>query len=309
MIWWIGGAVLLLAGVVLGGGYYAYRNAYAAPPRGRDALEYTPLYGAYWGRAVPLIEELKRTPFEAVTIRSADGLTLAGQYYEIREGAPVILLFHGWRSIAMRDFCGGFRLAADAGCNVLLVDQRAHGLSEGRALTFGVREREDCLAWAQYAAERFPGVPLVLCGVSMGAATVTMAASLPLPETVVGIIADSPYSSPAAIVRKVAVEDRHLPGWLAMPLAHIGAVLFAGFRLGDADGEEAMRHAAVPVLLIHGDADDFVPCEMSAGLERACASPVRREIFPGAGHVMGYMIDTPRYTQIWNDFLHEVLPQ
>lgn len=135
----------------------------------------------------------------------------AAQYYAGRPGAPVQIMMHGYKSGAERDFCGGAQIAVQGGYHVLLVDQRAHGKSEGRCLTFGIQERYDCRAWVNYAVGRFGAdTKILLYGVSMGAATVLMAGGLNLPRNVVGIVADCGYSSPAAIIRKV-IRDQHLP--------------------------------------------------------------------------------------------------
>jgi len=98
---------------------------------------------------------MEQIPFEAVTIRSFDGLTLYGRYYHMKDGAPVKIIFHGYRSMALRDCAGGFALSRKLGMNVLAVDQRAHGNSGGHVITFGVLERRDCLSWIRYINGRF----------------------------------------------------------------------------------------------------------------------------------------------------------
>ena len=102
-----------------------------------------------------IYQQLTNRPCESVTIVSADGLTLSGRYYHVRDGAPLDLCFHGYRSHPFTDFSGGAELSLSMGHNLLLVDQRAHGKSEGRTISFGILERQDVLCWANYAAERF----------------------------------------------------------------------------------------------------------------------------------------------------------
>jgi hypothetical protein len=122
-----------------------------------------------------LYEQMSALPFERVEIRSRDGLRLVGSYYHRNDGAPVKIEFHGYRSAATRDFCGANELDVLTGCNVLLVDQRAHGLSDGTSITFGILERFDVVSWANYVVDRFgPDVKILLSGVSMGAATVAV---------------------------------------------------------------------------------------------------------------------------------------
>ncbi|MBQ9761429.1 MAG: alpha/beta hydrolase [Clostridia bacterium] len=255
-----------------------------------------------------LIREFDAVKFESVEIRSEDGLRLFGRYYHVADGAPLHIQFHGYRSYAMRDFCGGNPLVRSCGHNTLVVDQRAHGKSEGHTIAFGIKEKRDCLLWVEYACRRFgKETPIFLSGVSMGAATVLMATELPLPENVVGVIADCPYSSPRAIIRRVAGK-MGFPVPLAYPFVVVGAFLFGGITgLADEGAVRAVKRARVPILIIHGEADTFVPCEMSREIAAVCASPVRLETFPDADHAMSYMSDYERYRQISVEFAEACL--
>ena len=136
----------------------------------------------------------------------------------------------------------------------------------------------------------------------MGATTVLMAAGLGLPENVIGIIADCPYSSPKEIIMKVC-SDMKLPARLMYSFVRLGAKLYGHFDLEAADAAEAVCHAKVPILLIHGEDDRFVPCSMSQKIfERFKeANPdgnMLLETFPGAGHGISFMEDEVRYGRI-----------
>ena len=190
--------------------------------------------------------------------------------------------------------------------NLLLVDQRAHGKSGGKTITFGVLERFDVLTWAEEVVRRFGAeTEILLSGVSMGAASVLMASSLPLPANVRGILADCPYSSPKGIIEKV-VSDHHLPGWGVYPFVRLGARLFGGFDSSAASAIGAVGEAKVPILLAHGEEDTFVPCGMSREIAAAKAS-VRFFTYPGADHGLSYFSDPVRYRKMCDDFRREVL--
>lgn len=249
---------------------------------------------------------MESTQCEDVTISSHDGLTLHGRYYDIKQGAPLIIVFHGYRSPAVRDCAGAFSLGLKLGYNVLAVDQRAHGKSGGRVISFGIRERFDCHAWIEYANSRFgSNTPIVLSGISMGAATVLMAVSVELPNNVCGIMADCPYSSPSAIIRKVCREVGYPPA-ITYPFIWLGALLFGGFRLTQTDAVTAVKMARIPILLIHGEDDRFVPCEMCREIYQNCIDIAQLHTFPGAGHGLSYILDHERYEKICADFLHRV---
>ena len=301
-------ALIILPGLLLlalGVAYGAYRFAYYSPHKNQndpylapDGHRYTPEDGPTYG----LIREMDELPFEPVTIRSRDGLQLFGRYYAVAEGAPLQIQMHGYRGHALRDFCGGNKLAREAGLNTLVVDQRAHGKSEGHTISFGINERWDCLQWAEYAAQRWPGVPISLAGISMGAATVLMASDLPLPEEVKGIIADCGYSSPRAIIKHVC-WSLPKPFRIFYPFTSLSAELFGHFDPDSGSALGAVSNTRIPILLLHGEADDFVPCEMSREIAAACASKVRLETFPGADHGVSYLSDPERYGRIVKEFL------
>ena len=249
---------------------------------------------------------MQRVPFEEITISSYDGTVLYGRYYHQKDGAPVELLFHGYRSHPYRDCSGGHALSRKMGFNALVVDQRSHGNSGGHTICFGIKERIDCLCWIRYLNSRFgTASPIILSGLSMGAATVLMSAGLELPGNVACIIADSPYSSPTAIIEKVC-RDKKYPLFLCRPFLHLGALIFGGFRLGSCTAKDAVRSCKVPVLLIHGEADHFVPSEMSMQIAAACASRVEVATFPGAGHGLSYLTDPVRYEALVCRFLQSL---
>ncbi len=302
-----------LLALILLGAFYAYRVAFHSPQRGRGQPPPLPRIEKLTkdGDDPNLVicramEEMAALPFERVYIKSHDGLRLAADYYHVRDGAPLQIQLHGYRGSGLRDFCGGNRLARQMGHNTLVIHQRSHGESEGHAIAFGLNERRDCQGWAEYAAHRFGGdVPIFLTGVSMGAATAIMAAGLPLPENVVGVIADSPYSSPREIILKVA-GDMKLPPRLALPFVWLGAKIFGGFTLSREGCIQAAAETKLPILLIHGAEDDFVPPEMSARIA-AAAPNARREEFPDASHGVSYIMDPMRYKAVTEEFVRQCL--
>ena len=128
----------------------------------------------------------------------------------------------------------------------------------------------------------------------MGAATVLMASALELPQNVRGIIADCGYSSPREIIRKV-IGEMKLPVWAAYPFARLGAWLWGGFRLESGSPEDSLKRAKVPVLILHGEDDRFVPCGMGRANYDACVSEKRLVTVPGAGHGLSCLIDPDTY--------------
>lgn len=254
-----------------------------------------------------VIADFLEVPYEEVSITSHDGLTLTGRYYHVAEGAPLEIQCHGYKGNAIRDFAGAWRIAKAAGRNVLLINQRCHGGSEGKTITFGILERQDVLSWIRYANGRFGNVPILLNGVSMGAATVLMVAGMALPENVKGVIADCPYDAPSNIIKKVLDQDMGMPVKVVYPLIRMGGILYGKFNLNADSPLEAVKKAAVPILLIHGDEDHFVPYPMSCRLHAAAPEKVEFHTIPGAGHALNYVTSPERYTEIVNAFTAKYL--
>lgn len=240
------------------------------------------------------------------SITSEDGLTLHGYYYEYKKGAITEILFHGYHGYAERDLSGGVDRCHRLGRNALIVDQRACGASDGSTTTFGVLESDDCLRWVDFAiSELGEDVELVLTGVSMGAATVMIAAGERLPRNVKYVLADCGYTSAEDIIKKV-IRDMKLPADILYPFATLGARLFGGFRLNSRSPIEAVKHATVPIIFIHGDADDFVPCEMSERLYEACSSKKMLTRIEGAGHGIAFPANEEKYLDALREFSEEI---
>lgn len=297
--------------ITVAASYVCYRLCFFVPKQTEADLYRLPdteQYAPYREAMTQMVKTVLALPYEDVWITSDDGLRLHGKYYAGQPGAPVQIMMHGYKSGAERDFCGGLQIAVQGGFHVLLVDQRAHGKSEGKCLTFGILERYDCRAWVKYAVGRFGAdAKIFLYGVSMGAATVLMAGGLALPHNVVGIVADCGYSSPAGIIQKV-IRDQHLPVFPVYYLIRLGGKLFGGFDLESATVTEALAHCQIPVLLIHGEDDRFVPCEMGRENYAQCAAPNKHLLtVPGAGHGLSYMVDRGAYLTALESFTGSVL--
>lgn len=285
--------------------YITYRFAFFNSNRVPDdphRIPNGPKYDCLKDEIHELIDSTLAIPYERVSIRSRDGLKLSAKFYRTAPGNRVAILMHGWHGIAERDFAGGVQAHLEKGDNVLLVDERAHNRSEGHTITFGVKERYDCLDWIEYVQRTFGGdTPIVLHGVSMGAAVVMMAADLGLPENVKGIIADSGYTSPKAIICKV-VKDRKINPRIAWPFLKTGARLFGHFDPEDADTTKSLQRNRLPLLIIHGTGDDFVPFEMGEANYNATRGPRFMTKVTGAPHVMAYMYDKKLYFEKLDEF-------
>ena len=257
-----------------------------------------------------LMDEMDALDGETVSISVGKKKELYATYYHVTDNAPLHIQFHGYKGNYLRDFCGGNKLARDMGHNTLVIQQRGHTKSFGRTISFGIKERHDCLSWIKYANERFGDkTPIILSGISMGGATVIMASEMDLPNNIACIIADCPYSSPKEIIMREAKRMKY-PAKLIMPFIRLGGALFGGFDLFESDALRAVKNAKCPILLIHGENDRFVPCDMSREIyENSDKSKTKIVTFPSAAHGMSYVVDTERYTKEVESFVSNALAQ
>ena len=232
------------------------------------------------------------------SILSEDGLRLYGHYIP-PEGQQrgVFLQVHGYRSCGFHDFCGCVGHMTRDGFGCLVIDQRCHGLSEGDTICFGVRERYDILLWCRFIETEFPGMPVILDGVSMGAATVMAASALDLPTNVSGIIADCGYTSMQDIFNKVIRQKFRLPPFPLVPLAELYCRAKNGFGFSDVRSADCLAQAKVPVLLAHGEADNFVPYSMAVEIYEAVKDKIDIEFVSvrDAGHGLSYLVNYDQY--------------
>ena len=296
--------------VVLVTAYICYRMAFYVPPRKAgeqtQPLSLGDIYTPYLPQMKIWKEEMDKLPHEQLQVTSFDGLTLYGKFYEYAPGAPIELMFHGYRGSAQRDLCGGVQRCFALGRSALVVDQRCCGRSQGKTITFGIHERRDCMTWLELMEEKFPDRKIILCGISMGASTVMMMADEELPSNVVGILADCGYSSAKGIIQKV-IGDMHLPPKLAYPFVKLGARLFGGFDLEEKTPLDALKNSRLPVIFFHGEGDDFVPCDMSREAYDVCTSKKQLVTIPGAGHGLAYLADPETYLKELGAFFAQEL--
>ena len=266
--------------------------------------EYEPFYP-------DMIEWTKRAralPHKKVEIRTFDGLTLRGRYYEHSKDAPIEIMMHGYTGNLERDLSGGIFRALDIGHSVLLFDHRASGLSDGNVITFGINESRDCRRWIDYVLTNInPNAKIILSGVSMGAATAMITSGYDdLPDNIVGIIADCGYTSAEDII-KLVMKDMKLPPDLLYPFVRLGARIFGKFNIDEFSPNEQVKKSKLPTIFVHGDDDHFVPMWMSEKNYNDCSSSTKRfTVIKGAGHGLAFPVGRDGYLNELHDFFDPI---
>jgi len=227
-------------------------------------------------------------PFEDVSLTSADGVELQGWWVPADEPVGTVIMVHGLNRTRV-EMVKKTPFVRERGWNALLFDLRHHGESGGEATTFGVREKDDVQAAIDHARRRSPG-PTVLWGISLGGASVVMAAAED-PE-VAGVICDSSFRN---LRDTVAHHIRLFRGWRwwlrAVPAWPVtDEVLFWMGRKGGFDTEAADVLAAAsgldgrPVLFVANSDDRRMPKEIAFELEAAAGPAAEVLIVPGRSH-------------------------
>ncbi len=268
------------------------------------------LSGSDWDKYADVFADgkdwLDSKPTETVEITSFDGLRLSARLIPFPGSHRTVLMMHGYRSSGEFDFAAVAKYYYSLGCNMLIPDQRACGRSEGRYITFGVNESRDCVSWAQYLYERYGQFSdLFLHGVSMGASTVLMAAAYKLPPVTRGIIADCGFTSPRAILTYVLKSRFHLGAFPLMPCMKLICRLCAHFDIDGCDTRAILKQCRLPVVLVHGEADNFVPASMSRENYAACTGLKQLVTVADAGHAESYLVQPQRLQEMLRRFVQE----
>ena len=242
-----------------------------------------------------------------VNITSRDGLKLSGTWLAADNPKGTIILAHGYRSSKYLDFSLVLAPYHDYGLNILLPDQRAHGKSQGRLITFGVKESDDVALWIDWHNAHNGELPIILSGLSMGASTVLFLADAELPKNVKGIIADCGFTSPWEIISCVYKKVIHLPPRASVWIADGFAKVFGGFSFRQKDTRKTLAHSRLPVLMVHGVDDGFVPCEMTRQGYAACTGEKQVLLVEGADHALSFLVDGERYKEMVLTFLDKNL--
>ena len=240
---------------------------------------------------------------EEWTTAAKDDLQLSAIHYspENPTGKWVILVHgYGKKGAAMNAFAEPY-LAQ--GLDVLIVDQRTAGDSEGDWLTMGVAEANDLAIWTQEIAKTNANAQITLHGVSMGAATVMLCAALPETENVSAIIEDCGYGNIADVFATLLTYYGSSLGVgdvdyyeLFDEVAAVAETLNGGYDVGDAAPIESIGAVIVPSLFIHGAADGVIPSTNADALYEASGAENKTKlIIEGAGHAQSIELDTEAY--------------
>ncbi|MCH3967716.1 MAG: alpha/beta fold hydrolase [Atopobiaceae bacterium] len=219
---------------------------------------------------------------EEVSTTSDDGCRLVGHVMAVNpDSRRWVLIAHGYNGVWNEGMLYA-RHYAEHGFNLLFVEMRAHGKSEGELIGMGLPDRRDLVAWAQWlVAQEGDDVQVVFHGHSMGGASVCLAnGEQDLPSQVKAVVSDCGYSDLWNVLIGIMAPATRVPIHPLVDLMRVALrSLPGGYDIADVSPERALAQAKAPTLIIHGDCDTFVPPYMAKRLGDACGGAAA-----GAGH-------------------------
>jgi len=303
-VWIVLGVLGLLIILFLIALFSVYKSVFYTPKEGQndDFHLNGSQYDNYHETINKMITKLKSIPYEDVYTISYDKLKLHARFYEAKESNKVAICCHGYRGTAYRDFSGGAAAFIEMGINVILIDERGHGLSEGHSITFGRKEHRDVVSWVNFAKEKLGrDIEIIIVGISMGGASVLFASDK------VGeakVIADCPYTTEKEIICQT-IKYLKLPVKLFFPIVNLSSIIYGHASLTKDDAAKSIANTDNKILIIHGDNDSIVPHTFSERVAKLYPNKIRYELFPNAGHGMSYIFNKERYIQVIKEFLDE----
>ena len=243
---------------------------------------------------------------EEVYIKSYDNLKLNGLLLKHKNHKGIMIIFHGYRSNAKKNLFLSYYKYYEEGYSVILVNQRASSKSEGKYITFGIKERKDVISWVNYVNNRFKGKSLILAGISMGASSVLMACkNLEEKNNVKLIIADCGYVSAYDEIKYFYKNFSHLSGKVLLPIINFWCKVIGKFNLKDGNTMEAIMGSNIPIIFIHGSGDKIVPINNSKMNYEVYNGKKEIFIVEDANHGLSYFLDSDEYVEKVNNMLYE----
>ncbi|WPC24662.1 alpha/beta hydrolase [Brachyspira hyodysenteriae] len=255
------------------------------------------------------IKEQRRIWFESsqkdVYTTSSDNLKLHAHLINNNSNVYVIIVHpYEARGSYMKYFIEKFY---NMGFNILAIDLRTHGESEGKIYSLGYLERLDVLAWIKYINDNYDNSQIILYGISMGANAVMMCCNEDGTNNVKTIIEDAGFTNAYEQLKRrldMAYKFSFLPIVEATSLI---AKIRLGFSFKDIDVKKRVSMSKIPILFIHGDKDELVDYNMVNKLYDACSSEKEKLIIKDGHHISAVFSNEDLYWNTIKNFISKYI--
>ena len=243
-----------------------------------------------------LNNKINKKQVENIYIKSYDNLKLHGIFIKNKKQKGIFMVVHGYRSNALLNLFVSYNKYYEKGYSILLMNQRCSLDSEGKYITFGIKERKDVLSFVEFLNDKYPNTDIVIAGISMGASSVLM--SIPYLENNMNIkllIVDSAYISIKDEFKYYIRKTFHLSGKVLIMFINVWCKLFAHFDINETNTLDSMEKSTIPILFIHNQKDNIIPNENSIINYEHYNGKKDLLIINGSGHGLGYLVDSDNY--------------
>lgn len=238
---------------------------------------------------------------EEVYTTSREGYRLHGLWHPAKDSSKTVIFIHGY-SYSLYGSVKYMKMFSDRGFNILLVDHRYHGLSEGKICTMGHKEKMDVVKWVNWVEDRVGRDTIIgTHGESMGAATALLHGEVD--DRVNFIISDCAYQSLSDQFRYRLKKEFKMPAFPLLYLGNLFSKMRAGLSYGKVSPVESVKKVKIPILFIHGQDDNYTTPSNSINLHKAKNGPGFIYLVPGAGHGKSYETNPDNYKKVVYRFL------
>lgn len=295
--------VVILCAMTLGGSYYMLDFSLKSDPNRRDVDSAYNMLFMRMADMEPWVDSVRSNGL----LRDTFVIMPSGERHhaiymrgDSAKGRTAVIV-HGYKDCCVKFLFLGRMYQRDLGFNILLPDLHGHGLSDGEDIQMGWKDRKDVRHWTEVAEKMFRDSTgasrVVVHGVSMGAATtMCLSGEEGLPKYVRCFVEDCGYSS---VWDEFALQLKGLFSMPQFPLMYTSSALCEmrhGWSFGEASPVRQVAQCRRPMLLIHGDADTFVPFSMLAPLYNAKPAPKQKWVAKGSEHARAYLDYPDEYT-------------
>lgn len=243
----------------------------------------------------------KNSNYKEVYVKSFDKKKLHA--YEIKNKLNTwVIIVHGYTNSALEMLDVAYNFYKK-GYSILLIDQRAHGKSDGVYSTHGFYERKDMLSWIDYINKK-KKTKIILYGISMGGTVIMRTVGENLPGNVICAIEDCGFISNYDQFYNQLKYLKFLPKPIISSF-NIFSSIFFGFNIYKFNPEEILMKGKVPFMFIHGSSDKLVPTKNAYDAYQLYKGKKKLLIIDEAKHMKSSIQDSKKYYNEIFSFIKE----
>ncbi len=236
-------------------------------------------------RNIAVTPEIRDLAYEDVWLYTDDDIRIHGWYVPSDRDRGYVLFFHG-NAGNISDRIESIVHFNNLGLNVLIIDYRGYGNSEGRPSEQGTYR--DAEAGWRYLTEVREASPshIILFGRSLGGGVASWLASQ---VEAGGLVLESTFTSAVDLASDI------------YPMFPVRLLMYIRYPV-----TEYLKDITMPVMVAHSVDDEIIPYYHGRKLYEQLSEPKMWLEMQG-GHNDGFLQTGPEYLRVWDKFLHKAL--